>query len=307
MTCTTTFAATTPGTFNGVTFSPTNAAISATNTISLLLNLTNPISSSTFLQITYSSDVQLGYSYVTSNQQTTQLTYSTSTPNTMLIGNLTNATSQFTALFMASFTLINAPYASLPNSITFLTQNLVGSTYFQIDSRTITVSSTISTISSASAALSNSSIGIISNLTVSFVSINTLVSGSKIIVNLPSEVSLTNSSTCSCNVSSTCSLFNTTAVIVNVNTAVAVGGTHYAIVISNINNPATTTPTSTVIINTYYTNTSTPVDALTTNLTLTATAVTLQSAAVSASSLVVAANSTYTITLQNKNALPSSS
>ena len=175
MTCTTTFTASTPATFNAVTFSPTNLTISASNTISLLLNLTNPISSISYLQISYSSDLQLGYSYVTSNQQTTQLTYSTSQPNTILIGNLTNATNQFTALFMASFTLINAPYAVLSNSITFMTMNYVGSTYFQTDSRTITVSASISAINSATASMLNSSIGIVSNINVTFIFVNTLV------------------------------------------------------------------------------------------------------------------------------------
>ena len=307
MTCTASFAPTTAATFNGVTFSPTNLSISASNSISLLLNLTNPVSSSTYLQITYSSDLQLGYSYVTSNQQTTQLTYSTSQANTLLIGNLTNATSQFSALFMAIFTVINAPYASLANPITFTTMNLVSSTYYQIDTRTISISASVSTITTASAAMSNTSIGIVSNITISFVSVNSLVSGSKIIVTLPTEISFTNSSSCSCNISSTCSLLNTTAVIVNLNTAVAVGATNYAITISNANNPATTTSTSSFAINTYYSNTSTPVDALSSNLTLTATPVTLQSSSTNTSSAIVASNSTYTITFQNRNALPSTS
>jgi hypothetical protein len=96
-------------------------------------------------------------------------------------------------------------------------------------------------------------------------------------------------------------------VIVNLNAAVAVGGSNYSITISNANNPATTTPTSSFGINTYYSNTSTPVDSLSSNLGLTATAVTLQSSSISTSSVIVAANSTYTITFQNKNPLPSTS
>ena len=107
--------------------------------------------------------------------------------------------------------------------------------------------------------------------------------------------------------SSTCSLLNTTSLLININAAALIGGTNYSVAISNVNNALTTTVTASFSIKTYYTNTSTPVDSLTSGLTLTATPVTLQSASISTSVSTVAANSTYTLTLQNRNALPGSS
>jgi hypothetical protein len=74
--------------------------------------------------------------------------------------------------------------------------------------------------------------------------------------------------------------------------------------INSVNNPLTTTTTSSFSIGTYYLNTSTPVDRLTTGLTLTATPVALASGSLAASSLVVAASASYTITVQNRNPLP---
>ena len=185
MSCTTTLQATTPGTFTSVSFSASNSAISGSSTISLFLSLANPISSLSYLEITYGADMQVSYSYVTSNQQTTQVSVASGASNKLLIGNLTNSTSQVTSLFMASFTLTNPPYASLPNSISFLTQNLVSGQYYSIDSGSVAVSSVVSTITTSSASMSNSSIGVVSDITVAFTTINALVAGSNIIVTVP--------------------------------------------------------------------------------------------------------------------------
>jgi hypothetical protein len=49
--CTTNFNISTPNTFQSVSFTPTNTTISATNTLTLYLQPTNPISSLTYLKI----------------------------------------------------------------------------------------------------------------------------------------------------------------------------------------------------------------------------------------------------------------
>ena len=121
MTCSVSFQTTTPGTFSSISFSPSNNAINGQSTISLFLSLPNPISSISYLSINYGADLKLAYAYVTSNQQTTQVSVASGSSNTLLLTNLTNATSQVSSLFMASFTLTNPPYATLNNSITFLT------------------------------------------------------------------------------------------------------------------------------------------------------------------------------------------
>lgn len=120
MTCTASFAATIPGTFGSISFTPTNSSISASNTISLYLALTNPISSISYLQVTYSSELQLAYSHSFSTQATTPVIIPTGSANTLLIGNLTNSTTSIASLFMGSFTLTNAPFAGLSCTLTFL-------------------------------------------------------------------------------------------------------------------------------------------------------------------------------------------
>ena len=308
MTCSVSYQATTPGTFSSISFSPSNTAISGQSTISLFLSLPNPISSISYLSISYGSDMSLSYAYVTSNQQTTQVSVASGTANTLLLTNLTNSTSQVSSLFMASFTLTNPPYASLSNRITFLTRNLVSGSLYSIDSGSVTVSATVSTIVMSAANMLDTSIGVVSSLTVSFTTVNALITGSKIIITVPGEISLIiGTSSCSCSISSTCSVTNTSSILVNINAISVAAATNVPITITSVNNPPTTTTTSSFTIGTYYTNDSTPVDRLTSGLTLTATPVTLSSGAVSSSSPVVAASSTYTITIQNRNPLPSGS
>jgi hypothetical protein len=185
MTCSVSFQATTPGTFSSISFNPTTTAISSQSTISLFLSLPNPISSISYLSINYGSDLSLTYAYVTSNQQTTQVSVASGQANTLLLTNLTNSTSQVSSLFMASFTLTNPPYASLSNTITFMTQNLVGGSYFSIDSGSVSVTAAVSSIVTSSASMSNTSIGVVSNLAISFTTVNSLTTGSKIIVTVP--------------------------------------------------------------------------------------------------------------------------
>ena len=121
MTCSSTFQATTAGTFTALNFNPTNTAISASNTISLIISLANTISSSSYLSVGYTPDLRISFSYSNSNQQTTQVAVASGVSDTLLIGNLTNSTSLVSTLFMGSFTITNPPYASLPNPVVFFT------------------------------------------------------------------------------------------------------------------------------------------------------------------------------------------
>jgi hypothetical protein len=83
--------------------------------------------------------------------------------------------------------------------------------------------------------------------------------------------------------------------------------TSFPITVLGVTNPVTTTPTTSFTIKTYYSNLSTPVDTLSSGLTLSAVAVQLQSASLTSSSLTVAANSSYTFTMQTKNPVPAGS
>lgn len=268
MTCSTTFTATKANQFAGVTFTPTNLIVSATSTISLLVNVTNPISSISYLTVSYSSDLAISFTYVTTNQATTPKVFPSGLPNSFLLGSLTNATTSFTTLFLLSFSFTNAPYGNFPVTLTLQTSNLVGTFYYPIDSTTLSYTFTPSVITTASVSATNTSMGIITNLSFVFTTNNTLISNSKIILILPSQIGTTNSSTCVCSVSSTCTLYNSTSFLVNINAGIVPGSTSITLTLNNVINPLTTTPTSSFSLTTYYYNLSTPTDVLSTSVTL---------------------------------------
>jgi hypothetical protein len=307
MTCSTSFTAITPNQFAGVSFTPSNLAISASNSISMILNLTNPISSISYLSVSYSSDLSVSYTYVATNQATTPKVYPSGSANSFLIGSLTNSTTFFSTLFLLSFTFVNAPYGNYPVSLTFQTSNLVGTIYYPIDTITLSYSFTSSSITVANVTALDFSIGITTNLTFTFTSVNSLIANSKIIVTLPSQISSTGTSSCLCNISSTCILYNSTSFLVNINAQAVTGGTNFAISLNNIVNPPTTTPTSNFSLATYYYNASTVTDVLGVAVSLSAASVPLYSASISSASLTVVANSSYTIKFSNTNPLPSGS
>jgi len=307
MTCSTTFAPTTPNQFSGISFSPLTQTISETNPITLVLNVTNPISSSSYLRMTYPSDISISFSYVASNQAIVPVFY----PITggLLLGSLTTSTTIFTTLFLVQFFFTNAPYGNLPVSVVFQTYNqLSGSNNtFLIDNATLSYTFTPSTIISAVVTALNSSIGVTTNMTLSFTTINTLILNSKIIVTLPIEITSTNSSSCIANISSTCTVLNSTSFFVNINVAAILKGSTISITMNNVTNPSTTTPTSSFSLTTYYYNTSTPTDVMTSGASFTSTPVNLASGSVTPTSLTVAASTIYTIAFQNTNPLPSGS
>lgn len=101
MTCSTTFAPTTPNQFSGISFSPLTQTISDTNPITLVLNLTNPISSISYLSVTYSSDISVSFNYITSNQASIPKIYPiVGNSNGFLLGGLTSSTTIFSTLFL---------------------------------------------------------------------------------------------------------------------------------------------------------------------------------------------------------------
>lgn len=186
MTCSNTFTANTPSAFKSASLTPSNLFISASSTISLLLNLNNPISSISYLTFTYSSDIGLAYSWAASNQATTQRLITSTTPFTFLIGDLTNSTNLFASLFLSRFTFTNAPYGNLPLSITIQSSNLVGSIYYPVDTITLSYTFTPSSITSASVTALSYIINTTTSYNFTFRSINSLTINSKIILILPS-------------------------------------------------------------------------------------------------------------------------
>jgi hypothetical protein len=120
MTCSTTFAASTPNQFSGVSFSPLTQTISDTNPVTLVLNLTNPISSISYLSVTYSSDISVSFTYVASNQATIPKIFPiVGNSNGFLLGSLTNSSTSFSTLFLVQFQFTNAPYGNFPVSLVF--------------------------------------------------------------------------------------------------------------------------------------------------------------------------------------------
>jgi len=305
--CSATFAPSVSNSFQSVTFEPSNLSISAVNPIILVVNLTNPISSISYFGANYGADLSLSFLLYADFSINSPVTASTSLVNTLLLGNLTSSTSYQTRLTLANYTLTNAPYANYPVPITFFTQNLVSSNYYAIDTITISLTFTTSPITIGSLSILNSAINTVTAYTLSFTSVNTLIAGSLILITIPTETFLQVSSSCTCSIASTCVVYNTTSLLITINSIVVVASTNITTTINNILNPVTTTPSSSFAISTFYYNFSTPVDILSAPIKVTATKVTLSGVNFSSTSVVVAATSTFTITLQIKNALPANS
>lgn len=152
----------------------------------MLLNLTNPITSNSYLKLsTASNDIAMSFVYSNTNQLTTPIVFGGSSTTSLLLGNLTNATTSFSTLFIGTFIITNPPYANFPNSITFLSQSLSGSTYYASDTISVTITSAVSIISQASISMSNTAINTQSTYTLSVTTINPLINNSKILIILP--------------------------------------------------------------------------------------------------------------------------
>lgn len=123
MNCTSTFSVSTPNAFKLVNFAAAtpNTTISATNIVGLRLQLTNPISSVSYLRI-QPNILSVTYQFSNYNQNT-QPFLATTSDGSLLLGNLTNLTisSSPITLVLNNFTLINPPYANKPVSLTFST------------------------------------------------------------------------------------------------------------------------------------------------------------------------------------------
>lgn len=304
MNCTSTFAVSTTNVFRATNFGIVNTTIAATNIATLRLQLTNPISSISYVRI-QPNILTISYQFSNYNMGTQPFQTSTS-DGSLLLGNFTTSTtSSPTIINLNNFTLINPPYANKPVTLTFTTENLVDSTFYLIDRGTFDIVASPSTMVESGVSATNTSINAVSRYTVWFRNINRLISTSFIIINFPPQITLApGTSTCSLTgISSNCVINNASMLTVDINTVV-VGGTNFSIVVNGVNNPSTTTPTSSFSIYTYYEDSLSLVDQLLTGLTLTATSVPLRSVQISSSSLVVGQLSTYTLTVQITNMLP---
>jgi len=303
--CSATFWVNTPNAFKMSNFAITNTTISATNVLTLSLQLNNPISSMSYLRINPNS-LRLTYLYNNYNQGT-QPSQNPTNDSTLLISNLTTSTTTSPSfLVLNNFTLVNPPYANKPVPITFTTSNLIANTYYLIDTSTVTITASPSTIVSYGMNIATTSINALTGYTVWFVTINQLVIGSYIVVVFPSEVSLLGSTCSLASFSSVCVVNNSTSLTVTLNT-LASSNTNMTITISSVSNPATTTPTGSLIITTYYMDNQSVVDQLVSGLIVTATSVQLKSVTINSSSLVVGQTSVYNVIVNVSNMLPAGS
>lgn len=121
MNCSSTFSVNTPNVFKLTNFITTNTNIVASNVITLRLQLTNPISTISYLRIQPNS-LSLSYQFNNYNQGTQPFQVTTTGDGSLLLGNLTAVTSASPSiLVLNNFTLMNPPYANLPVTITITT------------------------------------------------------------------------------------------------------------------------------------------------------------------------------------------
>lgn len=120
MSCSTSFFVTTPNSFRMTSFATSTTSISASNTITLRIQLTNPISSFSYLRIQPNS-LTLSYQFNNYNQGTSPF-QATANDGSILLGNLTQSTtSSPSILTLNNFTLINPPYANKAVTVTITT------------------------------------------------------------------------------------------------------------------------------------------------------------------------------------------
>lgn len=145
MNCTSTFSVSTPNTFRSTNFGIVNTTIGATNIATLRLQLTNPISSISYVRI-QPNILTITYQYSNYNMGT-QPFQGTTSDGSLILGNFTlSTTSSPSIINLNNFTLINPPYANKPVTLTFTTENLVDSTFFLIDRGTFDIVASPSTI-----------------------------------------------------------------------------------------------------------------------------------------------------------------
>lgn len=187
MTCNSSLSVSTSNSFSSLYFSPSDATIGAQNVITLGISPTNPISSSTVILIN-PNGLSLTYAYNSYFPSGTQPSSSVQFDGTILISNLvsSSATSSPTVISLSNFTLQNPPYANKPVTLTFSTQKAVGSTYYAIDTGSVNIVCSPSTIGQAGLSLSDSGINVYATYTIWFVLVNSLTDTSFVRLTFPS-------------------------------------------------------------------------------------------------------------------------
>ncbi len=189
MTGSTTLSASTPNTFNGVTFDISNKIILATNTnINLRITPKEPINWNTYIRIIYSNYVSTAYTYAFNSLSSIPLEISGQPTSQMLIGNLTRntTTSEPTLLSMGNFTIVTPPFAQKPVTITFRSEQMINSTLYFVDETTLQIIASPSIITQANAKAQVTIIGSVTSYDIWFVTVNKLIVGSFINIIFPS-------------------------------------------------------------------------------------------------------------------------
>ena len=177
--------------------------------------------------------------------------------------------------------------------------SLSGNTY-GIDTRTNSYSCVAGAITTYSLVASTYFINAIGTYTITFTTVNSLVSGSMIIITLPNYISIQSGGTCSSsNGLLSCAVTSTTVATISITGSIS-KLTSITLTINSIINPTQALVTSSFNIATYYdTGIDSLVDSLTTGMTFTSTAKQLTSNVfVVPSSYVTYASSNYIFSVQ---------
>lgn len=171
-TCANSFSATVPNSFRSISFINSVKTISSNNTIVLSLTINNPLPNTAVLNL--STTLPITYNYVGLNLNKPYL-LNTSNGN-LIIANITstNISSGF-PLLIGNFILTNPPYSGVSIPVIFSTQISVNSVYYSVDSSTVGISATPSTILQSNITVDNLTISVISNYLITFVNINSLI------------------------------------------------------------------------------------------------------------------------------------
>lgn len=237
--------------------------------------------------ILLSSALPISYTPVNLNGSTPIIV---SSDNGLLIGGLSSTTiGNF--FRMGNFSITNSvSVKAVPLTITSMIQ--VNSVFYKVNSATVNISSVVSQITTSKVEFNPQNANKLSQYTISFISVNNLISGSFITVLFPPETTLNSNSSCTSTLG-VCSA-NSSTNSINITLSASVAKTsNVSIVITNVMNPYTTTTTSSFKIYSYYNSSDSMVDILESGLTVKATSNPMLDLTLSLSNSTVAAISNY--------------
>lgn len=205
---------------------------------------------------------------------------------------------------LSSFNVTNPP-STRQFTITFTTMYQSGGVYYNSDTLTIPYNCLAGVITTASVGPYSYVINAITTYTINFTTINSLTTGSKVIVTLPAYVTANTANYCNCNItSSSCIITSSSTITVTLGQTLTAASS-VQINVASVTNPGQVLKTDSFAIATYYdSGMDSLVDSISSGLTITTVANPIFGMAVNPTSLVTGVTCNYVFTATLNDPIP---